>query len=138
MPFSKEEFFSRFENAANSCVNFAERHLGQKFPRKYKCILGLREHREQAEREGKIKYLCGRYLARGDMENQSVYKAATYTFCDGKTPTWINLYFLNADDEYSYIQVITSKTITSEEIRDPEHPDVSIQFRIRLSENGEI
>ncbi len=138
MTFAKEEYVSKFEEAANSCIDFAESHLGSSFPRKIMCILGLKEQREQADKEGKIKFLCGRYLTRNEMENLPIHKAANYTFCDVKTPTWINLYFVNADEEYSYIQVLTSKTITAEEIRHPEHPDKSIQFRIRLSDHGEI
>jgi len=80
MMFEKEEYFSRFEAAAKSCVNFAEKHLRKSLPSSIICNLGLREQREQADKEGKIKFLCGRFLTRDEMENLPIHKAANYTF----------------------------------------------------------
>jgi len=132
------DYVSRFKDAAMSCVNFAEDHLEKKLPKQIICSLGTLENRKQAYSKGKIKYLCGRFLTPDKMESLPLYQAAIYTYCDGKTPIWINLYFVKADENYSYIQVLTSSTISSKEFRHPEHPNTSIQFRIRLSDKGEI
>src|SRR5689334_61384 len=108
---NKTSFMSTFDQAATFCREVAERHVIEALPEslRFDFAAASRPPYEQA----RIKFLGGRLLAPDQLRNVEPSRAREYLWVDGKVPLWINFNVHEMDATHTYIMVMVSHQLTS-------------------------
>lgn len=136
--FSKKRYIDTFIEYVSKCVELEKRLIEKALPTNVLIRLGTTDLYEEAQKNGQVKFLGGRYLDASKLKNIKPEDAAIYTFIDGKTPCWVNLLYEGYDKKYSYIRVLYCRDLTDDESRLYDMPEGNKQFRIMLSMENQL
>jgi len=136
----KREFIDRLILAGDSARKFAETLDYVKVKLPDKLVFTLQEYNEPSgtqSKDGKLKFLGGRFVNPSELKCLSASKAASLLWVDGKVPTWINVNVKNYTVNTTEIELIFTKSLVPAEVENL-YPDYGMEpnnplvpFRIR-------
>ena len=84
---TREEYISRFDLAATSCLQFARKLVTDDLPDDLRLVIPWTLPEDS---EGRMKFLGGRLLTHDDLTGASYLDTRKWLWVDGRTPFWIN------------------------------------------------
>lgn len=127
---NKKEFIDRLILAGNTARKFAEtlEYVEEKLPEKLVFTLQeFNDPRGRQSKDGKLKFLGGRFLEPSELRCLSAVKAASLLWVDGKVPRWIDVNVKNFTVDYTEIMLLFTKSLEQAEVENL-YPDIGMEF----------
>ena len=99
----KPTFISAFADAAQFCRDFAQSFIIEELPQALRFNFDV--YQPELDATGKFKFTGGRLVKPEDLKGLEGREAGKFLWVDGKIPQWINLEFVEADEQCTYIRI---------------------------------
>ena len=106
-------FIARFDEAALSCLRFAQRIVTEDLPSELRFDIPW----TQVDSHGMVKFLGGRLLRPEEMTSRGYLDTRKILWIEGKIPEWVNFSVCRHTPEYTVIEMDVCSRLTDNDER---------------------